>query len=225
MPDRGEQRAERIEADVVRRHRRRHHRDDRRRAAPTRAPRSRRTPMPTRTTRAARPAIRSPSVPPMPANPAQMPTALARSSAGKMLVIVESVPGMTSAAPIPMSARSPISWVGEPAPDRNERRAAEDGEADDQRAAPAVAVAEGAGRQQQRGQREPVGVDDPLLLGLARAEARRDRGERVGQHRHRRHHHQDRQAHDREDEVAPGRGEVRAGAGIGRARGGWGQQS
>ena len=41
----------------------------------------------------------------MPANPAQMPTAFARSSGGNTLVIVDSVPGMTSAAPIPVSAR------------------------------------------------------------------------------------------------------------------------
>ena len=47
----------------------------------------------------------SPSVPPVPAKPAQMPTALARSSGGNTLVIVDRVPGMSSAAPMPISAR------------------------------------------------------------------------------------------------------------------------
>ena len=46
-----------------------------------------------------------PSVPPAPAKPAQMPTALARSSGGNTLVIVDSVPGMISAAPMPINAR------------------------------------------------------------------------------------------------------------------------
>ncbi len=59
--------------------------------------------------------MRMPSVPPAPAKPAQMPTALARPSGGKTLVIVERVPGMISAAPMPMSARRAMSWVGESA--------------------------------------------------------------------------------------------------------------
>ena len=52
------------------------------------------------------PDTRMPSVPPAPAKPAQMPTALARSSGGNTLVMVDSVPGMRSAAPRPVSARS-----------------------------------------------------------------------------------------------------------------------
>ena len=113
-----------------------------------------------------------------------------------------------------------MSCVGEPAPTASERGAAEDREADDQRAPAPVAVAERTGGQEQRGEREPVGVDDPLLLGLARAQVRRDRGQRVGQHRHRRHDHQHREAHHREHEVAPGRDESGAAAGsTGRGRG------
>ena len=61
------------------------------------------------------PDARMPRVPPAPAKPAQMPTALARSSGGNTLVMVDSVPGMSSAAPIPMSARSAMSSLGEPA--------------------------------------------------------------------------------------------------------------
>ena len=53
-------------------------------------------------------------MPPAPANPAQIPTALARSSGGNTLVMVESVPGMSNAAPTPMSARRPISCSADP---------------------------------------------------------------------------------------------------------------
>ena len=54
-----------------------------------------------------------PRVPPAVAKPAQMPTALARSSWGNTLVIVDRVPGINNAAPIPIAARSAISWPGE----------------------------------------------------------------------------------------------------------------
>ena len=59
------------------------------------------------------PDTRMPRVPPAPAKPAQMPTALARSSGGNTLVMVDSVPGMRSAAPRPVSARSPMSGPAE----------------------------------------------------------------------------------------------------------------
>ena len=56
--------------------------------------------------------MRIPSVPPALANPAQIPTALARSSSGNTLVIVDRVPGIRRAAPMPITARSAISWLG-----------------------------------------------------------------------------------------------------------------
>ena len=56
-----------------------------------------------------------PSVPPAPANPAQMPTARARSSGGNTLVMVDRVPGMISAPPRPVSARKAMSCVPESA--------------------------------------------------------------------------------------------------------------
>ena len=43
-------------------------------------------------------------------------------------------------------------------------------QSDDERTAAPVAVAERAGREEQRGQGERVGVDDPLLLRLAGVE-------------------------------------------------------
>ncbi len=53
----------------------------------------------------------TPSTAAPPATPAQMLTALTRWAGGKVPVIVDSVAGMTSAAPRPMTARSPISTV------------------------------------------------------------------------------------------------------------------
>ena len=52
-----------------------------------------------------------PRAAPPPEMPAQMAMALARSWAGKTLVRIDSVAGMTNAAPRPMTARLAISWV------------------------------------------------------------------------------------------------------------------
>ena len=167
-----------------------------------------------------------PSVPPVPAKPAQMPTALARSSGGNTLVIVDSVPGMISAAPMPIDRAVRDEHRGR-VRGRGERgRAAEEHEPDDQRAPPAVAVAERAGGQEQRGEGERVRVDDPLLLRLARAEVLGDRGQAVGEHRHSGHDHHQREAHDREDQVAvavrrPVRGFGRVRARVGKGLHGW----
>src|SRR4029079_18800783 len=56
-----------------------------------------------------RPEVRRPRIAEAPATPAQAPTALARCAAGKVEVIVESVAGITSAAPTPRRARIAIS--------------------------------------------------------------------------------------------------------------------
>ena len=52
---------------------------------------------------------------PRPETPAQMPIARPRSSAGKTLVRIESVEGMISAPPTPMSDRVAISALADPA--------------------------------------------------------------------------------------------------------------
>src|SRR3954465_10113001 len=103
-----------------------------------------------------------PRMPPAPAKPAHNPTALARPSGGKTLVIVDKVPGMISAAPTPVSTRHAMSALAESltaqaAPRRiTQRRGraghAEDGDTGDERASAAEPVAERAGREQQRGQ-------------------------------------------------------------------------
>jgi hypothetical protein len=51
----------------------------------------------------------SPSTAPPPATAAQIPTARVRCAAGNVPVIVDSVAGITSAAPSPISPRSTIS--------------------------------------------------------------------------------------------------------------------
>ncbi len=107
---------------------------------------------------------------PAPEKPAQMAMARARSAGGKTLARIESVDGMTNAAPAPMSARVAISWFGFWAKvDSN------DGDADGQQAElegalATEAVTEGTGREQQPGEHDRVGVDDPLELGGRGAE-------------------------------------------------------
>src|SRR6266508_4193137 len=58
------------------------------------------------------PPMTGPMAMPIPEKPAQMPMARPRSSAGKTLVTIESVEGMISAPPMPMSARKPIRLPG-----------------------------------------------------------------------------------------------------------------
>ena len=99
---------------------------------------------------------------PIAAMPAQMPIALARSSRGKTLEMIDSVAGMISAPPTPIAARTAISCVGGVDEQHGEAGAAEQREAGLQRALAAEAVAERAHRQQQAGEHEQVRVDDPL---------------------------------------------------------------
>ena len=51
-----------------------------------------------------------PIAPPAPANPAHTAMARERSSGGKIVVMIESVAGITNAAPMPMTARPAITW-------------------------------------------------------------------------------------------------------------------
>src|SRR5271170_3518866 len=71
--------------------------------------------------------------------------------------------------------------------DRHRRRrgGAEDDQPGDKRFAAAVAVAESAGREQQDGEDQQVGVDDPFELGLAGVGAADQAGDGDVQRRHR----------------------------------------
>ena len=102
-----------------------------------------------------------------PATAAQTLTARVRCSSGKVPVMVDRVAGMTSAAPRPMTARRPISSLARSGGHGHRRPGAEDRPG--RRSAPAaaaVAVAEGPGGQQQRGEHQGISVDDPGQLGL-----------------------------------------------------------
>jgi hypothetical protein len=57
-----------------------------------------------------RPPTIGPMATPRPTAPAQMPMARGRSCGVKTLAMIESVAGMTAAAPRPISARAAISW-------------------------------------------------------------------------------------------------------------------
>ena len=59
-----------------------------------------------------RPEPSRPITAPAPTTPTQTPTAWALSSGGNDVVMIDSVVGITSAAPTPIAARSPISVVG-----------------------------------------------------------------------------------------------------------------
>ena len=113
-----------------------------------------------------------PRAPPRPATPAQTPMALPRSWAGNTLVMIDRVAGMMNAPPMPMKARVAMSWPDDVANADGHRADAEDHEADLEGAAAAEAVAEAAGGEQQAGEDEGVGVDDPLEVADGGVEVR-----------------------------------------------------
>ncbi|MCZ7534929.1 MAG: hypothetical protein M5T61_02585 [Acidimicrobiia bacterium] len=60
-----------------------------------------------------KPPMMGPSATPMPVTAAHTPMARGRSCAGKTLVMIERVAGITNAPPTPMTARPAISCAGE----------------------------------------------------------------------------------------------------------------
>ncbi len=63
------------------------------------------------------PLDKGPIAPPAPANPAQIAIALPRSSGGKTTVMIDSVAGITSAAPTPITERKAMTKAAESAND------------------------------------------------------------------------------------------------------------
>ena len=125
------------------------------------------------------PPATGPMAMPRPETPAQMPIAFAALTArGTTAVMIDSVEGMMNAPPMPIRARVAISISGEVASAESRRAEAEDGKADGEAALAAEAVAERAGGEQQAGEDEHVGVDDPLQLGAGRAEVALERRQR-----------------------------------------------
>ena len=144
-----------------------------------------------------------PSAPPAPAKPTQMAIARCRSSGGNTAVINDSVAGITRAAPAPCTARptmTNVASVGQPA---DEGSGAEDRQADEQCALAPEAVAERAGGQQQTGEDERVGVDDPLQRRGAGVELALQRRQGDVQRRDRHDDHDEREAQHTEEEPAP----------------------
>jgi hypothetical protein len=62
-----------------------------------------------------RPPTIGPMATPRPTAPAQTPMARPRSRGSKTLAMIDSVAGMTAAAPRPITARAQMSWSAEPA--------------------------------------------------------------------------------------------------------------
>ena len=92
-----------------------------------------------------RPDASGPRAAPLPEMPAQMAIALARSRAGNTLVRIDSVEGMTNAAPMPITARAAISMAGLSAKAPSTEPAANTTQPGLQRALAAEAVAERGG--------------------------------------------------------------------------------
>ena len=118
-----------------------------------------------------------PMATPMPATAAQIPIAFGRSSAGKTFVSTDSVVGMMNAPPMPIRARLAISESADPERAESSEPRAEHAEPEDQGPLAAEAVAEAAGREQQAGEHQDVGIDDPLHLRGRGPEIALDAGE------------------------------------------------
>ena len=143
-----------------------------------------------------KPPVTGPSATAMPATPDQSPMASARSRASvNTLVRIDSVAGMISAAPMPMTARARDERRHAAGERGRGRRGTEDDEAEGERALAPEPVAEAAGGEQQAGEHERVGVDHPLEVADARAEVahqggQRDVDDRVVDHDHEQAHAQ-----------------------------------
>ena len=135
----------------------------------------------------------------MPATPAHSPIATARSRASvKTFVRIESVAGMMNAAPMPITARAAMSAstldANAAAPDEMPNSDEPRGE----RALAAVAIAERSRGEEQAGEHERVGVDDPLQIADARPEVAHQGGERHVDDRVVDHDHEEAHAEHRE---------------------------
>ena len=110
--------------------------------------------------------------------PDQVPMARPRVSSGNDALISARLPGTSSAAPTPCTARAAISCPidrRQAAPGRGQR---EHRDADSEDLAPAEQVAQRPAGQQQRGQRQGVGLDHPLHVDERGVEGRLQRRQR-----------------------------------------------
>ena len=131
----------------------------------------------------------------MPDHAVHEPIAAPRSSGGKVATITASALGVSSAPNTPCSARPATSTSIVGASAQTTRHDAEAADADREHPPLAVEVAERAGDEDQRAERQQVGVGDPLLAGEPAAEVVADRRQRDVDHR--RVEARDERAHDR----------------------------
>ena len=118
----------------------------------------------------------------IPPHAVHVPIAAPRSSAGKVAVMIASDAGTSSAPAHPCSARATISSSAVGASAHSTRRHAEAGQPDGEHLPPPEQVAERAADQQQRPERQQVGLDDPLLRRQPGVEVVADRGQRDVDH-------------------------------------------
>ncbi len=131
-------------------------------AARGRSARSPRRSTARRSRRRSAPPMTGPSATARPAVPLQMPRASPRRAGGTAADRIVSVSGVTIAPPTPCRARAAIRAPMLGATAAKAEPSGEDGEADDEHALAAEAVAERGAGQQQHGEGQRVGVDGPL---------------------------------------------------------------
>ena len=105
-----------------------------------------------------------PMAPPAPAKPAHTPIARFRSSGGKIVVMIESVAGITSAAPMPITALAGDDLTCTRCHAGDERSRPEHHQTSEQRALATESVAERTRGQQRPGEHDGVRVEDPCDL-------------------------------------------------------------
>ena len=111
------------------------------------------------------PPLTGPAATAMPVTALQMPIALARSLGSRnTFVMIASVAGKMSAAPIPISRSAEDEALGRVDGAGQRRRHAEHRQADHEHPLAPVPVAEAATGEEQAGEHQEVGVDDPLQL-------------------------------------------------------------
>ena len=115
----------------------------------------------------------TPAAPPAPPIAPQMPTARLRAApSAKVVVRIDSEAGAITAPPRPWTARAAIStpWLSANPP--ASEASANSTRPDDEHAPAAEQVGGAAAEQQEAGERDRVGVDDPLQVDLGEVQAR-----------------------------------------------------
>ena len=125
----------------------------------------------------------------------QMPKAVPRSCGANSWAIRASEVANIIAPPMPWSPRATFSSRGRSGQPAEERGEDEEQQAGHENPPPAQQIGDRAGREQQRGERQRVRVDDPLQILEARAQVALDARQGDVHDRDVEQQHEDRQAH------------------------------